>query len=206
MATDTRPTLTILGAGGHGRVVADAAQCEGASVRATDRDPARCSGELLAGVALLPPDEALAGGGPVHVAIGNAQARRAEAGRLQAARLATVVHPGASVSAHARVGAGCFIAARAVVAPRARLGAGVIVNHGAVVDHDCEVGDFSHIAPNAALGGGVQVGADVLVGAGAVVLPGVRICEGAVIGAGAVVNENVTQPGVYAGLPARRVR
>jgi len=202
------PTLLILGASGHGRVVADAALCRGGwtVIYATDRDPARCAGELVPGVALMEPEAALQAASAVHVAIGDARARRNEAIAAGVARLATVVHPHASVSAFATVGAGCFIAARAVVAPAARLGLGVIVNHGAVVDHDVVVEDYSHIAPGATLGGAVRVGSLVLIGAGASVLPGLRICDGAVIGAGAVVRQDVTQPGVYAGVPARRIQ
>jgi UDP-3-O-[3-hydroxymyristoyl] glucosamine N-acyltransferase len=104
------------------------------------------------------------------------------------------------------VEAGCFVAAQAVVAPRARLGTAVIVNHGAVVDHDVEVGGYSHIAPLAALSGDVRIGQRVLVGTGARVLPGVRVADDVVIGAGAVVRDSVEHAGVYAGVPARRVR
>jgi sugar O-acyltransferase (sialic acid O-acetyltransferase NeuD family) len=201
-------TLLILGAGGHGRVVADAAlrQAAWTSVIASDRDPARCSaGELLPGVTLVPLAQAFFHADAVHVAIGNAQARQAEAHAAGLARLATVIHPGASVSAHARVGAGCFIAAQAVVAPGATLGTGVIVNHGAVADHDVVIGDFCHLAPRCAVGGGVRLGQQVLVGAGASVLPGLAVCGGAVLGAGAVVHRPVDQPGRYAGVPARRM-
>lgn len=133
-------TLVIVGAGGHGRVVADAALRQGAWSRvvATDRDPGRCTGELLPGVALLPVDEAMALDAQVHVAIGNAAARERESAAVRG-RLASVAHPMASVSPFAEVGAGSFLAAQSVVAPSARVGAGVIVNHGAVVDHDCVV-------------------------------------------------------------------
>lgn len=201
-------TLLIFGAGGHGRVVADAALLTGQwpRVLASDRDPARCRGELLAGVALLRPDEATAAATAVHVAIGNAASREKEVATLPAGILAIVAHPRASVSIQAQVAAGCFIAAQAVVAPGARLGTAVIVNHGAVVDHDVTVGDFSHIAPLAALGGGVQIGRRVLVGSGASILPGVRVGDDVVIGAGSVVVDHLHEPGVYAGVPARRLK
>lgn len=201
-------TLLVLGAGGHGRVVADAALRSGRwlALSATDRDATRCSGELLPGVALAAAASALPAATAVHIAIGNAQSREAEAGAVGAARLATVVHPDATLSPHAQVGAGCFLAARSVVAPRASLGNCVIVNHGAVVDHDVEVGGYSHVAPNATLGGGVRVGSRVLVGSGTSVLPGLSICDDAVIGAGSVVVADIAEPGVYAGAPARRIR
>ena len=201
-------SLLILGAGGHGRVVADAALAAGrwSRVFACDRDAARSHGDLLPGVMLMPLAQAMAVGVPVHVAIGNAMHRERECAALQAGRLATVVHPSATVSRNATLAEGCFIAAQAVIAPGASLGSCVIVNHGAVVDHDVQVGEFSHIAPRAALGGGVVVGRRVLVGAGASVLPGIRIADDVVVGAGAVVIEHLDQPGVYAGVPARRLK
>ncbi|MGY8903028.1 MAG: NeuD/PglB/VioB family sugar acetyltransferase [Burkholderiales bacterium] len=204
----TRPALLILGAGGHGRVVADAAVRQAAwrSVSATDRDPARCAGELLPGIALHAAPAVWAATQQVHIAIGDNTARRAAAAQVGMACLVSVIHPMASVSEHAHMGAGCFVAAQAVVAPNAALGIGVIVNHGAVVDHDVSVGDFSHIAPGAVLGGGVRIGSGVLVGAGASVLPGVAICADAVVGAGSVVCESLAQPGVYAGVPARKIK
>lgn len=204
MAASASPLL-ILGAGGHGRVVADAALAQGRSVRITDRDPARVGEEVLPGLRVEPLAGAVAASSEVHIAIGTAASRVREA-RAVALPLATVIHPHASVSPHARVAAGCFVAARAVVAPGARLGVSVIVNHGAVVDHDVEVGDFSHVAPLAALAGGVRIGARVLVGTGASVLPGVRVADDVVIGAGAVVREHLETAGTYAGVPARRVR
>lgn len=206
MEPDALPTLLILGAGGHGRVVADAAQRQGAwaSLAATDRNAARWSGELLPGVPLRPL-AALEGTAPLHVAVGDNAARQRESEAAGLQRLATVVHPQASVSTHAQLAGGCLVAAQAVVAPAARLGHGVIVNHGAVVDHDCVVGEFTHVAPGAKLGGGVTLGRRVLVGAGASVLPGRRVCDDVVIGAGAVVNRDIDEPGTWAGLPARRI-
>ena len=201
-------SLLILGAGGHGRVVADAALASRvwSGVSGCDRDPARSSGELLPGVSLQPLESALASAVPVHVAIGNAANREREANAIRVDLVATVIHPAAAVSSHATVEPGCFIAAQAVVAPGASLGRCVIVNHGAVVDHDVKVGAFSHIAPLVALGGGSQVGSRTLVGGGASVLPGVRVGDDVVIGAGAVVCDHLDQPGVYAGVPARRMK
>ena len=207
MPAASTSTLLILGAGGHGRVVADAALAQGrwARLRVTDRDEQRVGEELLPWLRVERIDEAIAGSTEVHVAIGSALARAREA-RATGLPLATVVHPQATVSRHAVIGEGCFIAAGAIVAPGARLGAGVIVNHGAVVDHDVQVGAFTHVAPRVALGGGVHVGERVLVGAGASVLPGVRIADDVVVGAGAVVRDNLEAAGVYAGVPARRMR
>ena len=141
-----------------------------------------------------------------HIAIGNNLAREKEAGWWGHERLASVVHPAALVSRFGNVACGCFVAAGAVIGPTATVGPGVIVNHGAIVDHDVDVGAFSHIAPNVTLGGHVKIGRRVLMGAGATVLPSMVVGDDVTVGAGSVVNEHLMAPGVYAGIPARRVQ
>ena len=199
--------LLVFGAGGHGRVVADAAQLDPAWLRvvATDRDAAKCRGELVAGVSLAPWTPSADVPRAVHVAIGENRARERESLALDSDRLVTVRHPAGVVSAHAVVGAGCFLAALCVVAPGSRLEPGVIVNHAAVIDHDTLVGAYAHVAPHAVLGGLVRLGERVLIGSGAVVQPGRTIVADSVIGSGAVVTRDIVEPGVYAGVPARRI-
>lgn len=200
--------LLLLGAGGHACVVADAALLQGAwsGMVASGAELALEGDELLPGVPQLirAQAEKLFASGPVHVAIGNNASRRREVLALDAGRLVSVFHPMASISFCAGIASGCFVAAQAVVGPRATLAMGVIVNHNAVVDHDCQVGAFAHIAPSASLGGAVSIGPGVLVGAGVRILPGLSVCEGATLAAGAVVTHNITEPGTYCGIPARR--
>lgn len=201
-------TLLLFGAGGHGRVLADAALGNPAwlKILASDRNPQMCHGELLPGVKLVLPETVLSLPMAVHVAIGNNLAREREASFWGAQRLVSIVHAAAVVSRFSQLGAGSFVAAGAVVAPGAMMGVGVIVNHAAVVDHDVQIGDFSHIAPHVTLGGAVVVGRRVLLGAGAVVLPSVQIVDDVIVGAGAVVTANIVQSGTYAGVPARRIK
>jgi maltose O-acetyltransferase len=52
----------------------------------------------------------------------------------------------------------------------------------------------------------IGIGDNVWLGGGVIVCPGVTIGENSVIGAGAVVTRDITEPGVYAGNPARRLR
>lgn len=86
-----------------------------------------------------------------------------------------VVHPAATVSRSARLGAGVCIIAGAVIQPATNLGMGVIVNTNAVVDHDSAVAEGSHVAPGAVVLGGCKVGGCAMIGAGAVVLQGASV-------------------------------
>jgi sugar O-acyltransferase (sialic acid O-acetyltransferase NeuD family) len=219
-----RPTLWILGAGGHGRVVADAAAAsakfaeivffdDAATLAPTSPSaPSAPSAPRVARWPLRGDTEAFfaqptgaATSIERHIAIGDngvrdRLVRRCEASQL---KLATVVHPAAVVSADATVGAGAFIAAAAVVAPGADIGIAAIVNHGASVDHDNRIGRAVHIGPGAHLGGNVTVGETSWIGLGAALRHGVRVGRAALVGAGAVVVADVTDAARVVGNPAR---
>ncbi len=50
-----------------------------------------------------------------------------------------------------------------------------------------------------------KIGNHVSIGSNATILP-VTICDNVVIGAGAVVTKNITEPGVYVGNPAKKIK
>jgi sugar O-acyltransferase (sialic acid O-acetyltransferase NeuD family) len=200
--------LLVFGAGGHGRVVAEAAFLQGlwGNLQASARSLPVHQTELLPGVKLFDLGTVLQADTAVHIAIGNNAARQTEAHALGLERLVTVVHPRACVSAFSHLGAGCFIAAGAVVAPAAKVGVGVIINHGAVVDHDSEIGDFAHIAQRASVCGHAKLGQRVLIGAGAVVLSSVVLVDDVVLSAGSVASGDLLAPGLYSGNPALKLQ
>lgn len=199
--------IVIVGAGGHGKVVADALLKVQADVGLCFADDkATLHGTSLLGKPIVgAPGDAIIASDWFHLAIGHNAYRAAAYAALSLgkARILTIIHPGAHLSAFAELGQGVFLAAACVVAPSAKIGDGVIVNHGAVVDHDCVVDAFAHIAPAASLSGGVHVGAGALIGTGARVLPGLKIGRDAVIAAGAVVTRHVAPGECVLGVPAR---
>lgn len=99
---------------------------------------------------------------------------------------------------------GNFIAHNAHIGPECIIGKGNIINTGASIDHECKIGNFSHIAVGATLAGKVSIGDSVFIGAGATIIDGIIIGNDIVIGAGATVVNDLMEPGVYVGTPAKR--
>lgn len=191
--------VLILGAGGHGRAVCEAARDAGFEV-AGFLDGRAPLPDVL-GLPVLGP-EAAHDGGPLLIALGDNAARLAAADRL-AVPLPVLLHPSAVRARSAEIAEGAVVMPRAVLGAQARVGRLALVNTGAIVEHDVELGEGAHIAPGAVLCGGVRIGRGALVGAGAVVAPNIEVGERAVIGAGASVTGKVDAFSRVAGVPAR---
>lgn len=200
--------LAILGAGGHARVVADAAEAAGWTVPGLfDREapPADHPWPVLGDADALFARAAEFDG--AVVALGDNDRRLVWTLRLaaQGLTLATVIHPTAWISPRATLGGGTVILAQAVVGTGARLGRAVIVNTGASVDHDCTLDDGVHVSPGARLAGGVTMGERGWIGIGAVVREGLSLGQAVRVGAGAAVVKPVENDQTVVGVPARPI-
>lgn len=215
---DGSVAFLIVGAGGHGRVVADLVRVNGGSVLGfCDADPAKLDRvvEPAGGRVLISQDEFLArhlrdgagldGVAAVALGIGNNEARLTLFWQLEGFPVPVLAHPRCVISPSARIGGGSVLIPGSVVNAAAQIGVAVIVNTAATVGHDCVIEDGAHIAPGANLCGGVHIGARTWVGAGAVVAPGVRIGRDVMVGAGTVVLRDVPDGATIVGNPGRVV-
>ncbi len=196
--------MAIIGAGGHGKVLADVAERNGYDeiVFLDDNQNEReCRGLPVVGkisdVEKIDAD--------VVVAIGNPAIRKRIQETVPSVRLATLVHPSAVVAKDVVLGSGTVVLAGVVINPGTRVGKGCIVNTCSSIDHDCNVGDYVHIAVGAHLCGTVAVGDGTWIGAGAIVVNNLSICSNSIIGARAVVVRDVEITGTYVGVPAKRL-
>lgn len=200
--------LAILGASGHGKVVADTAECCGwESIEFFDDrwpETTHNSHWRIAGntATLIERLEQFDG---VVVAIGANKIRHMKIVELHAAgaRLCTIIHPAAMVSRYADLGYGSVVFAGAVINADARIGFGAILNTGCSIDHDCVLGSAVHISPGARLAGGVAIGSLSWVGIGANVRQLISIGEGVTVGAGAAVIHDIADNLTVVGVPAR---
>ena len=192
--------LIILGASGHGKVIADIALkygYEDITFLDDDENIKSCAGFLVVGKTV----DAMNMDGDKIVAIGNATIR--EKMQRGLTNLVTLIHPKAVISRRVKIGVGSVVMAGAVINSDAVIGEGCIINTGASVDHDCRIGNYSHISVGAHVAGMCDIGERTWIGAGAIISNNVNICSDCMIGAGAVVIKNIDKPGTYIGIPAR---
>lgn len=205
MNTQPKKQLLILGAGGHGRVISDIAAAVGCYYSIKYLDDREVPGLPVVGriadyVKYL--DEA-----DFVVAIGSNSVRERIQNEMTAAgaSIATLIHPSVIIGSNVSVGEGTVVMPGAVLVSNACVGKGCIVNTCSTVDHDNVMEDFSHISAGVHLGGTAHIGRRTFVGIGATVSSNVTVCADCLIGAGAVVIHDVTEPGTYVGVPARKI-
>ena len=200
--------VVIIGASGHGRVIADIVMKSGDRVLGfldDDRElPKQIAGIPVLGVVA---DFEKHEDAYFVIGIGSAKIREKIAGFLERRVLwYTAIHPAAILSVlDVEIGEGTVVMANAVINAGAKTGRHCIVNTGAIVEHDCVLEDFVHISPNAALAGTVTVGTRSWVGIGASVRNNLRIAKDCMIGAGSTVVKDIREPGIYVGTPAGRL-
>jgi sugar O-acyltransferase (sialic acid O-acetyltransferase NeuD family) len=202
--------ILVLGAGGHGRVVAEVAQACGHVVEGFV-DDGLPTGTLVLGRPVVGTTAWLLQQGPRSIALGLGDNRRREQlqAQLEAAghAVGTFIHPTAWISPTAELGAGTVAMARVVVNAEARVGRGVILNTGCIVEHECVVGHFAHLSPAATLGGRARIGERTHVGLGASVIHLGEVGVDCVVGAGAAVIKGRIADGLtVVGVPARPLR
>lgn len=203
--------IAVIGAGGHGKVVAEILQLTFPHSEIVIFDDAYPLGSLkthwpvLDTVTNLDSYKSRVEG--VVVGIGNNKIRIELSKQLEnkGYKLLTAIHPEASISRFAHVLSGSVVMAGAIINTDAVIGSSVIVNTGSIIEHDCVVDDGCHLSPNSTLAGGCKVGSMSWLGVGSSVKQLVQIGRSVVVGAGAVVIEDVSDNVTVAGIPAKTI-
>lgn len=114
------------------------------------------------------------------------------------------VGPFVEIQKGVKIGDRCKIQSHSFICELVTIGNDCFIGHGVMFVND----KFSNGGPaagNKDLWGSVNIDNKVSIGSNATILP-VSICADVVIGAGSVVTKSITEPGVYAGNPAKKIR
>ncbi len=199
-------SIAILGAGGHGAVVAETALSCGWSKITFFDDNADISQKKIKieGDSRLLEKHVKKFDG-IHIAIGDNDSRMEKILFFQSLGINSeiIVHPSAVVSPSAIVQSGAALLAGVVVCANAKIGYGTILNTSSTIDHDCNIGKGCHISPGVNIAGNVVIGDNTWVGIGSSVIQNITIGSSVVIGANSAVIENIEDKKTAVGVPCK---
>ncbi len=193
--------LSLIGFGGHAKVLIDIAKLNGISLKFLYDDDIRKQNLSYDSVIIqVPVDYSLTGN--VIIAIGDNLIRKSISIKAVNAHWTSIIHPSAIIANDVFIGEGTVIMAGVIIQAGSKIGRHCIINSGSCIDHDCLLDDFVHIAPNAALAGGVTIGEGCLIGIGSSIIPNIRIGKWTTIGAGSAVIFDIPDFSIAVGVPA----
>ena len=202
--------LIIIGASGHGKVVADIAEKMGNYQRIAFLDDnesiENCNGFPVIGK-VSSADDYLAES-DMFVAIGNTDIRCNVLNTLisKGASIPVLIHPNAVIGKNVNIDIGTVIMAGVVINSDTDIGKGCIINTSASVDHDCRIHDYVHVSVGVHIAGTVEIGENTWIGIGSTVSNNIVIAKNGMIGAGAVVIKNLPENCVAVGAPAKPIK
>lgn len=197
--------IIIIGAGGHGKVIADLALKNKYTKISfvDDREKGHCLGFPIIGT-LDDLPKLNDNKTDFIIAIGDNLIRKSVAEKYNFPWI-TLIHPSAQIASGIRIDVGTVVMAGAIVNSGAVVGKHCIINSGAIIEHDNLIENYVHVSPSATLGGTVHVGNCSHIGLGSGIKNNIEICENCVVGVGAVVVNNLNKQGIYVGIPAKFV-
>lgn len=204
--------LLIIGAGGHGKVVADCAEMTNRFSEIAFLDSGFPAVKKVCDWSVIGDGKDLS----IHtdpetwffVAIGDNHARARLISQLLATsgKLVTLIHPSAVISRYVEIGEGTLVCAQVVINVASKIGAGCIINTAASIDHDCQIEDHVHLAPGTRLAGRIRIGEGTFVGIGSAITPGIVLGKHCIIGAGSTLLDDFPDHSVAVGTPAIVIR
>lgn len=195
-----KPSLILIGAGGHARSCIDVIEQQGIYQIAGLVDLPEQRNARHLDFKVIASDAELKELAKAHrfalVAVGQIRTAEHRIRLYQQAieagfTLPAIIAPTAYVSRYAKVGAGTIVMHGAIVNAGVEVGINCIVNTRTLIEHDAKVNDHCHISTGATLNGNVSVGTGTFIGSGCTVKEGVAIGHGCVIGMGVNVRHNL---------------
>ena len=141
----------------------------------------------------------------VVVAIGDPKLKARLRDRFGDAYFPALIHERAIVT-DAQIGRGSIIFPNVTLTANNVIGSFCTIYQNCSVSHDTVIGGYCNITPGVDIAGRCKIGSHVYLGIGSSISNNISICDYAIVGAGAVVVDDITEPGTYVGVPARKIK
>jgi sugar O-acyltransferase (sialic acid O-acetyltransferase NeuD family) len=141
------------------------------------------------------------------IAIGNSSDRFRISKKLpKETKYFTYIHPTALLMNNIEIGEGSFIGAYSILTDSIKIGSHALLNRSCHIGHDCVIGDFFTSMPGSILSGDIVIDDIVYIGTNSCVREKIKICSNVTVGLLSSVVKNITEPGVYAGTPVKKIK
>lgn len=112
----------------------------------------------------------------------------------------------AVVSKHSEIDEGTIIMHQCMVNADVKIGKNCIINTKSLIEHDATIGNHCHISTNAVINGTVNIGDENFIASNTTFVNNLTTTNNVFVGISAVVTKSLTEPGIYVGNPARKIR
>jgi len=189
----------LIGNGGHAREVM--AQMGVKLDRFVDDQYVKHSEDVLP-LSLFDPKKHIA-----MIAVADSRDRYGIAQRLpKETQFFTFIHPTALLMGDVEIGEGSFIGAYSVLTTNIKIGKHTILNRGNQIGHDCEIGDYFSAMPGAIVSGNVRIYDLVYMGNNSSIREKLSIHSLSTIGMNSAVVKHIEEPGIYVGVPSKKIK
>jgi sugar O-acyltransferase (sialic acid O-acetyltransferase NeuD family) len=143
----------------------------------------------------------------VIVAVGNSKDRYDIVNKLpKETKYFTFIHPTALIlDNNIEIGEGSFIGAYSVLTTNIKIGKHALLNRGNQIGHDTIIGSYFSAMPGAIVSGNVRIYDLVYLGTNSSIKEKILIHSLTIIGLNSGVVKNINEPGVYGGVPAKKI-
>ncbi len=200
-----KKSLSIIGSGGHAKVIIETAELSGFNIEDVYDDDVRKVNSYVGGYKVKATVTNNSSEYSI-IAIGDNKTRRNMCFNNSNAKWATIIHPSSIISKNVLIGEGTVVMAGVIIQSGAKIGKHCILNTGASIDHDCVIDDFVHISPKCGLAGAVFIGEGTSIGIGSSIIPNISIGKWSIIGAGSVVVNDLPDYCTAVGAPSKAIK
>jgi sugar O-acyltransferase (sialic acid O-acetyltransferase NeuD family) len=116
---------------------------------------------------------------------------------------ANIIHSSAIIDPSVKMGSGVFVLPGCVLDQNTELGNNTLLNTSVTIAHDSKIGDHCFLSPRVAIAGKVRINESCIVGINSTIIDHVTVVSNTQIAGGAVIIKDISQPGLYAGVPAK---